>query len=152
MVPMHHGGGNCSAPSRRFEDPMARGHRNPGQACVHREDVGWVARACHEGYGGAEAWGLTRGFEPPHIWLHLAYDETTRWRVTASPYATSDFVVEAFWVASIPNERLAHQLRARAFEEARRAEWFWDANDHSAWEAAERDAAEGFPAPFAWPE
>ena len=91
-------------------------------ACVRSEDVGWVARSCQEGYGGAEAWGCTRGAEPPHIWLRLAYDETTRWRVTEGDSAT-EFVVEALWVASIPNARLAHQLRARTFAKARHAEW-----------------------------
>ena len=130
---------------------MARGVRQPGEACVCSEDARWVARACREGLGGAEAWGFTRGNVPPHIWLHLAHDETTRWRVAEGTASAQDFTVEVLWVAAIPNERLAHQLRVRAFAEARHAEWLWDVNDHSAWSAAERDMADSFPAPFAWP-
>ena len=151
MVPMHHGSGGPSAPCRHWEDPLARNCRAPGEACVRVEDASWVAQACRAGLGGAEAWGYTRGNAPPYLWLHLCYDETVRWRVAPAPSSESDFVVEAFWVASIPNERLADRLRARTFAEARRAEHFWTQHDFAAWSEAERDTADTAPVPFAWP-
>ena len=129
---------------------MARSCRAPGEPCVRAEDASWVAKACRDGLGGAEAWGCTRGNAPPYLWLHLCYDETVRWRVTPAPSSSSEFVVEAFWVALIPNERLADRLRARAFREAREAEHFWDQQDVAAWSEAERDAADTAPVPFAW--
>ena len=58
---------------------MALGPRNLGEPRVRSEDASWVAHACRQGYGGARAWGCTRGAEPPHIWLRLTCDEITHW-------------------------------------------------------------------------
>ena len=146
---MHHGGGGPSSPRAAFADPMAWGWRAPGVPCVRPEDAAGAVRECHCGRGGAAAWTVPSHEGAPVLWMHTAFDETVRWRVTEE--ATEAFLVDAMWVAAIPNVRLADRLRVNVFAEAREAEWRWTAHDVEAWTAAEEDDLEVAPSPFAWP-
>ena len=143
------GGAVPSFPPGIFRDPCTWGRRAPGEPWIGPDDVADVIRACRQGLGGVEAWALAGGPGAPHFWLGMAFDATTRWRVVH--VADGDFLVEAFWVAAIPNERLGDQLRKNVHAANRRSDWVWGPVDAEAWRAAERDRPDAPPAPFAWP-
>ena len=149
VVPMHHGGGGPSSPRAAFVDPMAWGWRAPGVPCVRPEDAAAVVCACRQGRGGPTAWTMTSHPGAPLSWMHAGFVDTVRWRVREE--AAEAFLVDAMWIAAIPNYRLADLLRANVFAEARDAAWRWTAHDVEAWTAAEVDDLEVAPSPFAWP-
>ena len=43
--------------------------------------------------------------------MHASFDATIRWQVTKE--AQDAFLVDALWVAAIPNARLAERLRSK---------------------------------------
>ena len=145
---MPHGGAGASLPPGIFIDPCCWGQRGPGDALVDGGGVQEVVDACRMGLGGPRAWSLAKGSRLPRLWLHCAYDATTRWRVT--PLEGGEFAVEAYWVAAIPNSRLGDQLRRRVHAANRAREYAWREEDRAAWEAAEQDDPGLAPAPFVW--
>ena len=86
------------------------------------------------GLGGARAWSLPCGNQQPTFWLFLACDHTVRWRAT--PLSEEEFAVEAFWVSTVPNDRLGDQLRRNVFAANRRREYLWREEDAAAWAAS----------------